>query len=243
VSEGITDGSPKGSNTYKPLDPVNRGAMASFMYRIAGSPDFTPPETSPFTDVPKTNIHYIAICWLKEVGLTIGSPAGSKTYRPSDKVNRGSMATFLNRLAVELRVETAPIDDKDKGLDGVDYNNPVVKAAYKYVGKVGMICDELVWAALIDLGYPHKTITFKPGYGPDADKERTREYVDVYEMTYEISKDKILPGDIILSPGHIEIYAGGGYSVHGGYTVNGVYYNVVLAESTLKNATSVLRLK
>jgi uncharacterized protein (TIGR02145 family) len=102
ASEGITTGSPKGSNTYKPLDTVNRGAMATFMYRVAGEPKYTAPNASPFVDVDKSNIHYKAIAWLKSVGLTTGSPQDSNTYKPNDAVNRGSMATFLHRLYAYL---------------------------------------------------------------------------------------------------------------------------------------------
>jgi hypothetical protein len=97
ASEGITTGSPENSNTYKPNDPVNRGAMATFLYRLAGEPEYTAPKTSPFADVPTTHLHYKAICWLKSVELTTGSPENSGTYKPSDVVNRGSMATFLHR--------------------------------------------------------------------------------------------------------------------------------------------------
>jgi hypothetical protein len=97
ASENITTGSPQYSSTYRPLDLVNRGAMATFMYRIAGEPSYTAPAKSPFIDVPTNHLHYKAICWLKSVGLTTGSPANSKTYKPQDTVNRGSMATFLHR--------------------------------------------------------------------------------------------------------------------------------------------------
>jgi serine protease len=104
ASEGITQGSPKGSNTYRPSDPVNRGAMAEFMYRLAKSPKYTPPKVSesPFDDIKglyNTNYsRYKAICWAKSIGITLGSPSGSRTYRPSDPVNRGAMADFLHRL-------------------------------------------------------------------------------------------------------------------------------------------------
>jgi hypothetical protein len=109
ASEGITKGSPEGSNTYRPLNAVNRGAMATFMYRLAGSPKYTAAKSS-FTDVDKSNIHYESINWLKNVGLTTGSPANSDTYKPFDTVNRSSMATFLHRLYTYLL--------KDKNVEG-----------------------------------------------------------------------------------------------------------------------------
>jgi hypothetical protein len=98
ASEGITKGSPENSNTYKPWDTVNRGSMATFLYRLAGSPKYTAPSVSPFTDVDSSNIHYTAICWLAKWHITQGSPAGSDTYRPYDVVNRGAMANFLARI-------------------------------------------------------------------------------------------------------------------------------------------------
>jgi hypothetical protein len=64
ASEGITKGSPENSNTYKPWDTVNRGSMATFLYRLANSPEYTPPDISPFTDVFPDHPHYKAICWL-----------------------------------------------------------------------------------------------------------------------------------------------------------------------------------
>ena len=36
---------------FRPLQPVNRDAMAAFLYRMAGEPEVTLPENSPFTDV------------------------------------------------------------------------------------------------------------------------------------------------------------------------------------------------
>ncbi|MFP3631696.1 hypothetical protein SB776_34380, partial [Burkholderia sp. SIMBA_045] len=44
-SEGISTGwtEADGTHTYRPLIPVNRDAMAAFLYRLAGSPTFTAP--------------------------------------------------------------------------------------------------------------------------------------------------------------------------------------------------------
>jgi hypothetical protein len=92
----ITTGSPQGSNTYKPQDLVNRGSMATFLYRLAGSPEYTPPAKSPFKDVPTTHLHYKGICWLYANGITTGT--GNGNYSPSKAVNRGSMATFIHRM-------------------------------------------------------------------------------------------------------------------------------------------------
>jgi uncharacterized repeat protein (TIGR02543 family) len=118
ASVGVTQGSPEGSNTYKPLDLVNRGAMATFMYRIAGSPTYTPPSTSPFVDVPKDYLHYKAISWLKSMGLTAGSPQGSSTYKPYDAVNRGSMGTFLRREYEKVIADKTVCPEEERNVGG-----------------------------------------------------------------------------------------------------------------------------
>ncbi|MFC7373963.1 MULTISPECIES: S-layer homology domain-containing protein [unclassified Brachybacterium] len=90
LSTGWSDG------TYRPLEPIARDAMAAFLYRAAGSPEFTPPEKSPFTDVSaKTSIFYKEITWAESEGITTGWPDG--TYRPLQPVARDAMAAFLYR--------------------------------------------------------------------------------------------------------------------------------------------------
>ena len=94
---GVTTGS--GPGTYKPSDVVNRGSMAAFLYRLAGSPAWTPPKTSPFADVTPSHQFYSAITWLSNQGITAGAKCDNKLcYLPSNAVNRGSMAQFLYRL-------------------------------------------------------------------------------------------------------------------------------------------------
>lgn len=98
-STGVSTGYPDG--TYVPLSAVNRDAMAAFLYRLAGSPSFTPPATSPFTDVATDNPFYKHITWLAGLGISTGwtEADGTKTYRPLQSVNRDAMAAFLYRFA------------------------------------------------------------------------------------------------------------------------------------------------
>ncbi len=88
-----------GSRTYRPLNAVNRDAMAAFLYRLAGKPAFTPPATSPFTDITPSSQFYKEITWLAASGISTGwtEQDGSKTYRPLSPVNRDAMAAFLYR--------------------------------------------------------------------------------------------------------------------------------------------------
>jgi len=84
---------------YKPGDSVSREAMAAFLYRFAGRPDFTAPATSPFLDVATTHPFYQAISWLADTGISTGTvtPAGAY-YKPGDPVSREAMAAFLHRM-------------------------------------------------------------------------------------------------------------------------------------------------
>lgn len=91
ISTGYTDG------TFRPLQPVNRDAMAAFLYRLAGSPAYTPPAASPFSDVSTSSQFYKEITWLASRGITTGY--GDYTFRPLEPVRRDAMAAFLYRSA------------------------------------------------------------------------------------------------------------------------------------------------
>ena len=91
----ITTGYPDG--TFRPNGSVERGAMAAFFYRMAGSPQFTAPSTPSFKDVPRDHPFYKEIEWMRARGITTGWSDG--TFRPNDAVNRDAMAAFFYRYA------------------------------------------------------------------------------------------------------------------------------------------------
>ena len=99
VSTGWVDGN--GTRTFGPSRPVNRDAMAAFMYRLAGRPAFAPPAASPFTDVATDNVYYHEITWLAAQDISTGwkEADGTKTFRPYQAVNRDAMAAFMYRFA------------------------------------------------------------------------------------------------------------------------------------------------
>jgi hypothetical protein len=95
---GVTVGAGDGS-VFLPGNPVNRGAMAAFLYRMVGSPEWVAPAVSPFVDVPVDHTFYKPITWLYDQGITVGVTVGGQLYyQPSNAVSRGSMTAFLSRL-------------------------------------------------------------------------------------------------------------------------------------------------
>lgn len=101
AAQGISTGwiEPDGSRTYRPLLPVDRDAMAAFMYRLAGSPSFSAPSVSPFADVTPSTEFYKEITWLAAQGISTGwtMADGTRQYRPLLPVGRDAMAAFMYR--------------------------------------------------------------------------------------------------------------------------------------------------
>lgn len=99
-SQGISNGWTRtdGKKEFRPLATVNRDAMAAFMYRLAGSPAYTPPSTSPFVDVPRSHVFYKEIAWMRTSGISNGwATNGKSEYRPNSPVARDAMAAFMKR--------------------------------------------------------------------------------------------------------------------------------------------------
>ncbi|WP_084039255.1 endo-1,4-beta-xylanase [Demequina sp. NBRC 110053] len=90
--------SPRGQE-FRPTQPITRDAMAAFLYRYAGEPDWDAPEESPFVDITEDNTEfYTEITWLADTGITKGydSPRGLE-FRPFNETTRDAMAAFLYR--------------------------------------------------------------------------------------------------------------------------------------------------
>lgn len=86
---GIAAGYPDG--TFRPDEPVSRGAMATFLTAGFDLPD---DDTLRFTDVEGTT-HEQSIGAVAGAGIAGGFDDG--TFRPAADVTRGQMATFLAR--------------------------------------------------------------------------------------------------------------------------------------------------
>jgi hypothetical protein len=95
ISTGYVESS--GFRTFHPVESVTRRAMAAFLYRMAGSPAFTPPATPSFSDVPANALFFKEIEWMKSRGITTGNADG--TFSPDDPVSRQAMSAFLFRFS------------------------------------------------------------------------------------------------------------------------------------------------
>ena len=113
ITTGWADG------TYRPLNNIERGAVAAFFYRLAGSPEVTLPAASPFTDVNPSHQFYHEIVWMHQQGLTTGWADG--TYRPQDAVTREAMAAFFYRYAGKPDYVVVGSVFKDVPHDGAFY--------------------------------------------------------------------------------------------------------------------------
>lgn len=96
AANGITTGFSDG--TFRGTQSVIRQDMAAFLYRAAGSPDYTPSaaDKSRFKDVSEHTPHAKEIWWCASNGISTGWDDG--TFRPTNTVLRQDMAAFLIRL-------------------------------------------------------------------------------------------------------------------------------------------------
>ena len=98
--EGISTGwdTARGKE-FRPYEPINRDAMAAFLYRFAGKPSYTAPRVSPFKDISTNKQFYKEITWMRAEGISTGWTGGSgkPEFRPFANTHRDAMAAFLYR--------------------------------------------------------------------------------------------------------------------------------------------------
>ncbi|MFW7413811.1 carbohydrate binding domain-containing protein [Demequina sp. SO4-18] len=84
---------------FRPFEPITRDAIAAFLYRFAGEPEWTDPVESPFSDITSGNTEfYTEITWLESTGVTEGwVDGGVAEFRPFNETTRDAFAAFLNR--------------------------------------------------------------------------------------------------------------------------------------------------
>jgi hypothetical protein len=100
-AQGITTGMGDGTGNFGATQPIQRQAIAAWFYRAAGSPDFTPPATPTFADVPLGHPFHKEIEWLYAKGITggmnPGAPAGQLVFGTAAPIERQAVAAWLYR--------------------------------------------------------------------------------------------------------------------------------------------------
>ncbi len=91
IAAGWADG------TFKPYVSIARCDMAAFLYRLAGSPQYSPTsaERRRFKDVDGGTPHCDEVWWLASTGVSTGWADG--TFKPYASIARCDMAAFLHR--------------------------------------------------------------------------------------------------------------------------------------------------
>lgn len=99
AARGISTGwTVPGGREFRPLQPIARDAMAAFLYRLAGSPDFTAEPWQAFDDVPAGHPYERAMLWMSVARISTGWYENDRVlYRPYWSVNRDAMAAFMYR--------------------------------------------------------------------------------------------------------------------------------------------------
>jgi SpoIID/LytB domain protein len=105
VDAGATVG--RADGTFGPNDPVSRGELAAFLYRLADA-SFTPPSTSPFTDLGPRSANYRAITWAAARDITAGFADG--TFKQQRNITRGQASAFLHQADSRLVKNRPPFE-------------------------------------------------------------------------------------------------------------------------------------
>lgn len=144
AENGISAGYPDGS--FRPMGTVVRQDMAAFLYRLAGSPEYTPTaqDKKRFSDVTVNTPHAKEIWWLASESISSGYNDG--TFRPMAPVYRQDMSAFLHRLCNQFG-------------NGIEAPS---KVSFPDVNSKTPHAEDIEWLASvgISMGYPDGT--FRP---------------------------------------------------------------------------------
>lgn len=94
------------ATTFEPDLALNRGQLATFLWRLAGEPAGAPPNT--FNDVPAGAFFEEAVNWMVAQDPPITQGTTDTTFSPFDTVTRGQVATFFYRFKDEPPVALDP---------------------------------------------------------------------------------------------------------------------------------------
>ena len=104
--------------TFSPLDTVDRGMMATVLYRLA---DGKAEGENIFSDVAAGTWYTDAVVWANRSGVVNGYT--DKTFGPADAVTREQMATMLFRYAKVMGMDVSAKGDLSKFSDANDVSS------------------------------------------------------------------------------------------------------------------------
>ena len=137
---GLHDESVEGP--FLPKEAATREQIAVMLYRLAGSPDYPIPETSPYRDVTLESANVGEILWCRGRGIAFG--AFDATFRPTEKVSRAEALAYLYRmLRVALKIHTQEASLAPAAVEGLSD----VPAQHRYA-------REIEWARSVGLVSP-----------------------------------------------------------------------------------------
>ena len=114
------------ANTFRPDSTMTRRDLATYLYKVAGSPAVMLPSKSPFTDVPTTDGAYRPLLWLRATKVWT-----STTFKPSAGLDKKTEALILYRVAGSPSV-TLPSKNPYKDIKSSDSAYKAVTWANKY---------------------------------------------------------------------------------------------------------------
>lgn len=110
AAEGLSTGTEVGGELYfYPAAAMSRQAMAAFLFRYLGDPEYVAPATASFSDVSTTHPFFREIEWLAAEGIADGYEDG--TFGPGKAVSRQAMAAFLHRAVGEPAADAPSFTD------------------------------------------------------------------------------------------------------------------------------------
>lgn len=112
IAKGTTD------TTFSPNKVVTRAQLATFLYRMAGSPSVKG-QSEPFSDVSDSFWAHNAIVWAYNAGVVKGTT--STTFAPNDPVTRGQAVTMLCRYSGEKNSSNSYSQFKDASSIPTDF--------------------------------------------------------------------------------------------------------------------------
>lgn len=90
------------SQSFAPNQPMNRGMLATVLYRLAGEPPVS--GAISFGDVPADQYYANAVAWAAQNGIVSGIDANR--FSPNTAITREQLATILYRYAGSPTVST-----------------------------------------------------------------------------------------------------------------------------------------